>query len=272
MDPREGIERTNRGHLDALHRSMRGPFTAVDAAAALQLELPRTRRLLSYLAARGWLSRVRQGLYVTVPLGATAPSLWREDPWVVAQSAFEPCYMAGWSAFEHWGLTDQLYGTLCVATGASIRQRTVIIQETTYRLVSVPVKRHFGTFPVWRGQVRVSVSDPSRTVVDILSNPALGGGIRHASEVVMNYLGGEHRAVDRLLGYAQQLGNRGVYKRLGFLIEALGLEESDLSLACRGAKSAGIALLDPALDPAGPIVTRWNLRVNATLPRPDGTR
>ena len=96
-----GIEERNRALLEQLHRDSTGPFSIQDAAKILAVDGRRAGRLLRYLAERGWLSRVRRGLYTTVPLGASEPSAWREDPWAVAARVFAPCYIGGWSAAEH---------------------------------------------------------------------------------------------------------------------------------------------------------------------------
>ena len=77
---KSGISERNRELLDRLHRQAKGPITPTSAASILSVDLPRARRVLAYFAARGWLSRIKQGLYALVPLGATTPSEWREDP------------------------------------------------------------------------------------------------------------------------------------------------------------------------------------------------
>ena len=69
----------------------------------------------------------------------------------------------------------------------------------------------FGTVSVWRGQNRVAVSDPSRTVIDVLDDPRLGGGIRTVADVLREYLQGEHRDDDQLVEYGDRLGNRAAY-------------------------------------------------------------
>lgn len=97
----EGINRENRAHLERLHRELPAAFSVADAAGVLDLDPDRTQRLLGYLARRGWLSRIRRGLYVAVPLDTRRPGEWVEDPWVVAERVFGPCYIGGWSACEH---------------------------------------------------------------------------------------------------------------------------------------------------------------------------
>jgi predicted transcriptional regulator of viral defense system len=65
--------------------------------------------------------------------------------------------------------------------------------------------------------------------------------------------------------YAERLGNRAVFKRLGYMVEALGREEPELISACRTHLSTGLALLDPDGAPDGPRVSAWNIRANARI-------
>lgn len=260
-----GISKRNRRLLERLHQTMHGPFSAAEAAGVLDLDPAKASALLRYLARRGWLARVRRGLYVPIPLEAQRPGEWQEDPWIVAARVFAPCYIGGWSAAEHWGLTDQLFRELIVVSTRRVRERHVEIQGTPMRVKVVAEDRLFGTTAVWRRQVRVAVSDPSRTIVDVLDEPTLGGGIRHVGEMVEEYFAGELRADESLLAYAERLGNRTVFKRLGYLIESLGVEAPEVVDACLGRRSSGVTDLDPAGPGRGRINTRWNLRVNVSI-------
>jgi predicted transcriptional regulator of viral defense system len=236
-----------------------------DAAKTLNLDRNRARRFLAYLAARGWLARVQPGLYVAVPLEASEPADWREDPWVVAASLFAPCYIGGWSACEHWGLTDQIFRDVMVVSGSWTRNRSPTIQGTKYRVKVISPERLFGTRVVWRGRVRVEVSDPSRTVLDLLDDPELGGGIRHVADVLTEWFAGEHRDDQRLLDYAERLGNRSVYKRLGFLVDRLGISAPELLAKCEQLMSTGVVRLDPSGPDRGRRVKRWNLIANVAI-------
>ena len=267
---RGGISEPKRALLEKLHIEVPGPFTTARAAEVLGMPPEPTRALLGYLTSRGWLSRIRRGLYTTVPLGAASPSEWREDPWLVAASTFSPCYMGGWSACEHWDLTEQLFREVVVITGTPLRTTHRTVQGTPFRLKFVDKAKHFGTRPVWRGQTKVQVSDPSRTVVDILDDPRLGGGIRQVAEVVEAYFGGDLRNDEQLIDYARRLGNRTVFKRLGYLVETLCISAPNLIARCRAMQSSGLTLLDPAVRQTGRIVKRWNLRVNVAIQRAEG--
>lgn len=229
-----------------------------------------TSRLLVYLARRGWLSRVRRGLYVPVPLDARRSGEWIEDPWVVAERVFSPCYIGGWSACEHWDLTDQTFRTLLVVTTRRVRLLDLEIQGIPFHLTVRGEDALFGTVPVWRGQNRVPVSDPSRTAVDLLDDPHLGGGIRTVADVLYEYLGSEHRNDELLVQYGDRLGNRAVFKRLGYLLEHSGIDAPDLIRSCLERRSSGLVLLDPSVQETGPIVRRWRLRVNVSIGAPGG--
>lgn len=261
-----GLTARNRALLTSLHR-FDGPFTVDEAQEALDVDRPRAQRFLRYLADRGWLARVRRGVYAPVPLSAEVPEEWRTDLWRAATQAYFPCYIAGWSACEHWGLTEQIFRDLMVVSTRRIGFRSDEIQGTPVRIKVVGTQKMFGTVGVWRGSERVEVSDPSRTIVDLLDDPSMGGGIRHGAEVLEEYLAGSHRDEGLLLDYCERFGNRSVYKRLGYLLEALALDEPDLIERCRERQSSGVVPLDPGIQAAGVRNSAWNLRVNARIDR-----
>jgi predicted transcriptional regulator of viral defense system len=211
---------------------------------------------------------VRRGLYITVPLAAKNPSSQREDPWIVAMSLYAPGYIGGWSACEHWGFTEQIFTDVVMYTTRHVRTRKQQVQDTSFILRVVTKGKMWGTAPVWRSQTKVLVSDPARTLADILDEPRVGGGMRQVAEVVHSYFTSEHRDDRRLLAYVRRLGNRTICKRLGFLVETLGVEAPAIMTYCQSHLSAGYSKLDPTVTARGRLTRRWNLEVNVHL----GTR
>lgn len=262
-----GISRKNRELLTTLARSTRGPFTVQEGKHLLRLTDRRTRRFLAYLVARGWLARVRPGVYVVSPMDITKPNEWREDPWIVATKTFSPCYIGGWSACEHWGLTEQIFREIVVFTTRRVRNRVLRIQETTFRIRHISPAKLFGTRVVWRKQIRVDVSDPSRTLADILDDPSLGGGMKHVAVTAVAYFMGDSRDDKTLMQYIEKQGNRTIYKRLGYLVEALSLNAKSIVDYCRSKMSSGITFLDPSAGKRGRILRRWNLLLNVDIRR-----
>ena len=257
-----GLTGRRRKQLMLLHRAFHGPFDAPQAASALDLDIKRTHRLLAALADSGWLARVRRGWYIGVPIEASAPGQWREDPWVVSTTLFSPGYIGGWSAVEHWGLTDQIFNVIYVVAGRKVAPTRQSIQGTDFLIRTVPERTLFGTRRVWRQSVPVNVSDPHRTMIDILDVPASVGGILHAAEVLQAYFEGEHADQMKLLEYGDRLGRGTVFKRLGYFAERIGFADADFLEACRGRVTKGVSRLDPGGPAKGPIVSKWNVRVN----------
>lgn len=261
-----GISLKNRVLLGEINRKAKGPFSINEFAGMLGMPLKRAKRLVLHWVSMGWLTRIKKGLYSTVPLEAVHPGERREDPWIVAARVFSPCYIGGWSACEHWGFTEQIFRDVVVFSGKDIRKRRQVIQGTIYIVKGIKKSKIFGTKPIWRGQVKVLVSDPRRTIVDLLDEPALGGGIRHIALMVKEYFSGEERNDKELFEYIKRNNNRAVYKRLGYLIETLKIDAPELLNACKINKSSGFTNLDPSLPIKGKIIRKWNLRVNALIP------
>ena len=260
-----GIGPANRARLTELHRRARGPFRAPDAADWLQLTIPKAQRLLAYLASRGWLARAARGLYTVVPLETDRPHDWREEPWLVAARAFSPAYVGGWSACGHWGLTDQVFNAVCIFTTRRTRNKRVEMQGTPFQVKTIGQRKRFGLVKVWIHGTPVEVSDPTRTLIDVLDDPRTGGGIRHVADVLESYFRSEHADEQRILEHASQFGNGAVFKRLGYLCEVLGLGTEALLVECGERMTTGVALLDPSIQSRGRIVSRWRLRVNANI-------
>ena len=260
-----GLGAANRRRLTKLHRAFSGPFTIAEAQEALSAPAERIRRLLPYLASRGWLVRIRRGLYATVPLEASEPRTWLADPWAVAARSFAPCYVGGWTALGHWDLTDQIFNAVVVFTATSVRAKQREHQGTVFRLRQIDERRIFGTRVVWRRGIRVHISDPERTLVDVLDRPDIGGGIRHVADCLTEWSRAGNGSKESLSEYATRLENRTAFKRLGYLIEMRSLNEPELLAVCKREMSSGLSALDPSAGSAGRVLKRWNLRINARV-------
>ena len=90
-----GIGKESRKRLGNILIETQGTITVEQASQTLSLPLDKTARLLSRWTKQGWLRRVRRGLYVPVPLEAASPEIAIEDPWLIADSLFNPCYIGG---------------------------------------------------------------------------------------------------------------------------------------------------------------------------------
>ncbi len=240
--------------------------TPGDVVEELGVDADAAAKKLSRWAAGGWLRRARRGLYIPVPVDATNPAAWSEDALILAAAVFSPCYFTGWTAANHWGLTDQVFRTTVMKTASRVRASSIRLLDHDYLMVHVSLAgMEWGMRTEWRGEVRLQIADPARTVIDILDLPRFGGGIRHGADIVAAYLDDHDPAL--LVEYGDRLGNRAVFKRLGYIVEVLGHDGGGLIEACRERVSTGISPLDPDGPTGGRREPRWRLRVNAHIGR-----
>jgi predicted transcriptional regulator of viral defense system len=245
-----------------------GIVTAALAAALLGISEAAARTTLQRLCRGGWISRLRQGVYLVLPLEAKAGTGDAvEDAWVLASSLFKPCYIGGWSAAEHWGLTEQIFRSTFVVTAASVRGKDAIVGGVEFRLARVPAPRLEGSTLIWRGPVRVPASDRERTIVDALVSPGWVGGIRHLVAIIRAYRESPEWRPERLSQRLTERASGAAWKRFGFIAESgLDLGASLIAEALTH-RSRGIVRLDPGIASRGRMNKRWGLWVNVPVER-----
>jgi predicted transcriptional regulator of viral defense system len=253
--------------LSQLARRSRAGLVEVGmAASVLGLGRHDTAMLLARLERKGWLKRVRRSLYLVLPIeSASGESTTVEDPWILAQALYSPCYIGGWSATEHWGLTEQIFHSTFVVTGAHVRARKQRILNTEFNLVRVAKPDLDGTIPVWRGREQVAVSNREKTIADALKSPDWVGGMRHLMEILTTYGRGSQRDLARILYYLRGVRRGAGAKRFGFLVETLWPKEKAVIESAMLGKTTGLVRLDPDVKAKGKLNKRWNLWVNVPI-------
>ena len=263
MDKLAGLGKKSRERLALLVRSMKGVISLKEAATVLNMPQDQAATFVSRLCKNGWLSRISRGVYIPVSIESRNADPVSDDPWVIAQRLFEPCYIGGWSAAEHWDLTEQIFRSVLVVTARKVRSKKIEAGGAEYFMKMATKKNLFGTTEVWRNNVKVKVSDPSKTIVDVLNDPEIGGGIRPAFDLLKNYLSSKNKNFDLLIQYGEKMGNGAIFKRLGFLVEKKYPQEKSFLERCQLRISKGYSKLDPALK-GDKIISKWKLWIPAS--------
>ncbi len=256
------LHQSGKSRLAAIINAAGDVIHIEDVETTLTVSRTKAAKLLSRWAGQGWLRRVGPGAYVPVQLALRESEQVIQDPWVLVPALFDPAYVGGRTAAEHWDLTEQIFRDILVCTARPVRQRTIESQGAVFSLKHVKKDLIFGTKTVWRGQSRGEGSDIHRTIIDMLDDPATGGGIQHVADCFAQFMQRKDGDPRLLIEYAEQLGNGAVFKRLGFLAER-HLRSDVLIDAAKLRLTKGYAKLDPVLD-CSRLITRWRLRVPVT--------
>lgn len=267
----EETRAVTRGPKETLRRLARGAraglVTTERSAELLGVGANVASLTLGRLVRRGWLARVRRGLYFVIPLEAGREGTAIEDPWVLARELYAPCYIGGWTAAEHWGLTEQLFRATFVVTSANIRHSRETFLGAEFLVTRGIEERVASVGQVWRGRERIAVSDRERTIADALANPTWVGGVRHLVEIMRAYRASKEWNPKRLIERLGEIGSGASFKRLGYLAETILEPDPRLVKEALARRTSGVVKLDPAIAERGRINTRWGLSVNVSLKR-----
>lgn len=257
--------------LDALGSTGLDPFTVAEAKAqgeALGLSESHTTSLLHRLSASGRLTRVKKGVYaVTDPV----TQLPRAHPFAIGTALVTPSAISHWSAFQHWGLTEQIPDAVTLssptrtfppATGAETRgtRRPWVVAGTRYEVMAITRERFFGVEDVWLNERdQVAVFDRERSLLDAFQHFHIFGSLSVGLVALEEHLG--EMDLDRLARYAVQLGVTAVIKRLGWALEQQGVPEAVLA-PLRSYPARGNAPLDPGRPSRGRHNPAWHVIEN----------
>ena len=238
-----------------------GEFTAALTARGRS---PRTaNNLLAWYLASGRLVRVRRGLYAVVPRGTDSEQAV-VDPYLTASNAAEDAVIAYHAALQFYGKVYSIWRNFHFLAGRRGKPFSFRGQE----FIPVQVPSRLRPLPDWGGGVvekrhaggRVRVTTFERAMVDVLAEPARGGGweeIWRSLEMV------EFFDLDAVVAYVKTRGSALTAARVGFFIdqhrETLMAEDKHLN-ALRTLAPSQPRYFDRSRRP-GKLVPGWNLVV-----------
>ncbi len=175
--------------------------------------------LLAYHLSKGHISRIKKGLYQTIPLGMPS-STFQADPFLVAAKLTEGAVIAYHSALAFYGSTYSVSSRYTYLTDHETKSFNY--QESVYKGILFPKKlclkhqEYAEVKEVDRLGVKILVTSHERTLVDVLDRPDLAGGweeIWRSLELI------EYFDVDKIVCYALLLNNSTTIAKVGFYLE-----------------------------------------------------
>jgi len=266
MNGTQNITREPLGRIEAVFLAKAGVHPTFSLAMARQILGHRkddpTPQFLERLQSKGWIKRIRRGRFAVIPLSSGEDRSPQLHEFVVAMELVSPALIAYWSALNHYGMTEQLPRTVFVATDHPVRRQPGDVLGVTYKIVSLKPEKIFGVVKDWIGEIPFRVTDREKTIIDGLDLPQYVGGVSEITKA----LAVSWKTLDekKLRKYAAKIGNSAVVKRLGLILETLGLGDIE-ALRTETTRAPGFSALDPTLPKHGKYNRRWGLLVNAEI-------
>ena len=235
-----------------LHQADLFYFTPSLLADLFGLDRRPAYRVIARLKDKGLVTEVERGKYLLLGL---EPARVLANPLFIASHLVAPAYVSYWSALHFYGFTEQVPRTAFVAT--TKKKRPVTWRDLRVRFVTIKRKKFFGYRREMVGDLPVLVADEAKAIVDSLDLPQHAGGVAEVAKALRAALdapGAVEVAV--LIEYANQMGDKSLGSRLGYLLESLGRSAEGLL------RSASPVKLEPSGPRAGATVPQWQVVVN----------
>ena len=258
-----GIGKTGRKRLSKVLEGNPKVITSAIVAKVLSIPSKEANRMLSRWCNSGWLYRVKRGAYISVPIDSVTSNIILEEPFVIAESIYHPGYVGGFSAIKYWDLTEQIIETIYYFSTKQLKERNPIYGSIKFKIKTVKKNKVFGTKTIWYGSKKVKISDPTKTIVDILDDPKLVGGMTVVYDVFNEYIETEYCDFKMLIKYAERMNNKTIFKRLGFMIDVKFKEMPEEFLDIKEKISSGYSNFDPLVN-CKFIINKWKLKVPAS--------
>ncbi len=245
--------------LDALARSGDGPWERGRIGLLTEFDRRQLDRLLGQLVERGWLTRIRRGLYDLVRADGTT----RSGPLSAALALVRPAVLSHGSALDLHELSDVPSRGVVVTTTSRTSRRRRTVEGRPVRIVLARPSHFFGFLAVPSPVGEHRVTDLERTFLDVLDRPELAGGFVSAAAAMCGGRG--DLDLSRLASYAARLENGALLRRAGWLLQRWGSLPRAVQHRWASTDGRGIARLDARGPDVGEPDPTWRVLVNVSI-------
>lgn len=221
------------------------------------------RFMLMRMLEKGLLIKVSKKAYWVVPFDQNADDYLPDWHLLAEPLAGGGRYYIGYySALQIHGLITQPSLKEQVVREKH-KTETVVLKGVEFQFIYHNEKHFFGVKKVWIDSFnKVPCSDLEKTMIDCLYMPAYAGGIIEVAKALWSAR--EKLDYGKLLSYARQFDSQVVIKRLGYLLDKLGIE-TEITGQLRELRSAAVSPLDTEVPNEGKISTKWSIRQNVDI-------
>jgi predicted transcriptional regulator of viral defense system len=222
------------------------------------------RELLSNMTKRGLLMRLKDGVYYIIPYEQNAATFMPDWHLLVEPLVNDSEHYIGYySALQIHNLITQPSFKEQIVVSKQVRPAEIKIKNVPFQFIYHNKKHFFGSKKIWIDSFnQVRCSDLEKTLIDCLFKPDYAGGIVEVAKAI--YLSKDKIKYDTLFEYVIKFDSQAVIKRLGFLLEALGIMTYIIQ-ELQKIKTASYVVLDTELPKTGRRISRWSIQQNLEM-------
>jgi len=217
--------------------------------------------LLSNMVKRGLLMRLKHGLYYIIPYEQDA-NTFMPDWHLLAEplTRGNDYYIGYYSAMQIHHLITQPSLKEQIVVAKQFKPSILKIKDVDFQFIYHNQRHFFGARKIWIDNYnKVWCSDLEKTIIDCLFKPDYAGGIVEVAKAIA--MSKDKIDFDKLFEYTKRFNSQAVVKRLGFVLETLGLDLAIIG-KLQAMKTASYVLLDTELPKSGKMISRWSIQQN----------
>jgi predicted transcriptional regulator of viral defense system len=233
--------------------------TARDLDRLFNLSPEDRQQIVFRLKKKKILSSIKQGVYLFSPLEAGPEGTGLDELLIPPLFFPKKKYYVGYSTmFNYYGFTEQLFQTVYVLN-TSIRIERVIC-GLSYKFIRIPENRMYGLETIKVKDTDVNISTKERTLIDLLYFNKPVGGITVATGIFREIVRNNKCDIKKLIEYAARFPNITTRKRIGVILEDLGISDNDLEPLINSVRKTAVSSLSGSRK--GTLNKKWRVIVN----------
>jgi predicted transcriptional regulator of viral defense system len=189
--------------------------TLAELREALGASQSYARLFAHRLVKKGWLERLRPGLFQLVPADRGREGVADTNSLAAGAVLVSPYFYSFGTACTHHGLTEQVFSEVYLA--CQERRRPETIRDKRYVFVHVPESCFIGFEEITVLGHAVQMATTERAVLDAIDRPRYAGGSGEVSRIVAR--AAIQVSWDALLELARKWSSSALVQRLGYFVD-----------------------------------------------------
>jgi len=222
---------------EELEKSKLTLFSVNDLCLLLEINRIKTYNILKALKKKK----------IIKSIGKRKFALSEKNEFEIASELNFPSYISFWSALNYYGFSDNNPKKIFIITTKYSKD------IGDFKYVTLSKKRFFGYTSIGK----IAIAEKEKAIIDSLLFPKYSGGIKEIEKSLKKAL--NEIDLKKTINYALKVESRAVVRRLGYLLDSLGikdLKELEKNLG------SGFELLDPTLEKKNNLNKKWLLDIN----------